>query len=178
MARKHNVNVEALERMVAAIKGDPAKGKRTNRVEGTWNFKEGSPQFTADIAFEGGKLTLEADQPTFLGGGGTRPGPVIYALYGLTSCFTATFVTTAAMMGLELEEVKASTEADLNFARVFGVADLPIIEEVRVSLQVKGPAPWEKVEEALRLAEERCPAAYCLQNPIRLVAKVSALAAA
>ena len=173
MAPKNNVNLEALEKTAGGIRQDAAKGKRTNRVEGTWNLASGQPQFSADVSFEGGKLTLEADQPTFLGGGGTRPGPMHYALFGLASCFTATFVTIASTQGLALEEVRTSAGFDINFAKAFGVADLPIAEEVRVTLAVKSEAPRGKIEEVLRLAEERCPVSYCLTKPIRLSARLA-----
>jgi len=173
MAKKNNVNVDAVQNMAESIQADPARSKRTNKVEGTWNLTEGNPQFSSEISFEGGKLLLEADQPTFLGGGGTRPGPMHYALFGFASCFTATFVTIAAVQNVMLEEVRASAEFELNFAKVFGVADLPIVEEVRITLAVKSDARKEKIEEVLKLAEERCPASYCLTNPIRLTAKLA-----
>ena len=172
MAVNNNVNLEALEKMAGAIRQDAAKGKRTNRVEGTWNLTGGQPQFSAELSFEGGKLTLEADQPTFLGGGGSRPGPMLYALYGLASCFTATFVTVASQEALPLEEVKATVETDLDFSKVFGIADLPIVEQVRVNLAVKSSASRDALEKVLKLAEERCPAAWCIQNPIPLAAKL------
>ncbi|MBI4317507.1 MAG: OsmC family protein [Chloroflexi bacterium] len=172
MAKENNVNVDAVQKMAQGIQADPAKGRRTNKVEGTWNLTEGNPQFSSEISFEGGKLLLEADQPTFQGGGGTRPGPMHYALFGFASCFTATFATMAAVQGVVLEEVRTSAEFELNFAKVFGVADLPIVEEVRVTLAVKSDASREKIDEVLKLAEERCPASYCLANPIRLTAKL------
>ncbi|MBI2849235.1 MAG: OsmC family protein [Chloroflexi bacterium] len=174
MAIKNNVNVEAMMKTASAIGQDTAKGKRTNRVEGMWNLADGQPQFSAEISFEGGKLTLEADQPSFLGGGGTRPGPMHYALYGFASCFTATFVSMASLEGLELEEVKTAAEFNLNFSQVFGLSQEPIVEEVRVTLTVRGNADKEKLEKVLALAEERCPASFCLKNPIRLVARVAA----
>ncbi|MDA8186538.1 MAG: OsmC family protein [Dehalococcoidales bacterium] len=173
MAKRNNVNVDAVQKMAEGIQADPAKGKRTNRIEGIWNLAEGKPQFSSEISFEGGKLLVEADQPTFLGGGGTRPGPMHYALFGLASCFTATFATMAAMHGVALQEVRTSAEFELNFAKVFGVADLPIVEEVRVALAVKSEASRDKIEEVMKLAEERCPASFCLTNPIRLTAKLA-----
>ena len=99
-----------------------------------------------------------------------------YALFGLASCFTATFVSMASMQGIQLNEVRAAAEFGLNFSKVFGISEDPIVEEVRVNLSVRSPASREKVEEVLRLAEERCPVAYCLTNPIRLVAKVEMIA--
>lgn len=173
MAKKNNVDLGALEKMAANIQSDAAKGKRTNRIEGVWNLAEGQPQFTAEASFEGGKLALEADQPTFLGGGGTRPGPMLYCLYGVASCFTATFASVAAMEGVELAEVRTTAECDLDFAQVFGVADRPTVQEVRVSLTVRSQAPRHKIKEVLRLAEERCPAAYVLAHPVLLVARVA-----
>jgi uncharacterized OsmC-like protein len=173
MSKTNNVNVEVLERVVSEMRDDAAKAKRTNRVEGVWNLVEGRPQFSAEVSFEGGRLTLEADQPTFLGGGGTRPGPMLYALFGLASCFTATFATVAAMEGIKLDEFRTSAEFDLDFSKVFGLADLPIVEEVRVGLSVKSGAGREKMEELLRLAEERCPASFCLKTPIQLVARLT-----
>ncbi|MBI4302421.1 MAG: OsmC family protein [Chloroflexi bacterium] len=169
MTIKHNVNLGALESTTTRVQREPSQGRRINRVEGTWDLQEGRPQFAAEISFEGGKTTLESDQPTFMGGGGTRPGPMLYALFGLASCFTASFTSVAAMEGIELEEIKTAAEFDLNFAKVLGVADLPIVEEVRVALTVRSPAPREHIERALRLAEERCPVVFCLSNPIRLV---------
>ena len=173
MAKQNNVNVDAVQEMAQGIQADLAKGKRTNKIEGTWNLAEGNPQFSSEISFEGGKLLLEADQPTFLGGGGTRPGPMHYALFGLASCFTATFATMAAIQNVALEEVRTAAEFELNFSKVFGVTDLPIVEEVRVTLAVKSDASRDKIEEVLKLAEERCPASYCLTNPIRLTAKLA-----
>lgn len=173
MAKRNNVDVGALQSTVEGIQANLAKGKRTNKIEGVWNLTEGKPQFSSEISFEGGKLLVEADQPTFLGGGGTRPGPMHYALFGLASCFTATFASMAAMQGLALEEVRTTAEFDLNFAKVFGVTELPIVEEVRVTLAVEADAPRERVEEVMRLAEERCPASYCLTRPIRLTARLA-----
>ena len=77
MTRPNNVNLDALEKSASAIRTDASKAKRTNRVEGVWNLNAGQPQFAAELSFEGGKLTLEADQPGFLGGGGSRPAPMM-----------------------------------------------------------------------------------------------------
>lgn len=173
MTAKYNVNLEAMEKTGAAMRQDPAKAKRTQRVEGIWNMAESGPQFSAELSFEGGKLTLEADQPTFLGGGGSRPGPIMYALFGTVSCFAATYASTAAQEGVEIEELRTGVEADLDFSKVFGIADLPIVQQVRVNVSVKSSASRETLERVLKIAEERCPASYCLQNPIRVVARLT-----
>lgn len=171
----NNVNVERIEKTVAGFQADPAKARKTNRVEGVWNLEEGAPQFAARLSYEGGELVVEADQPTGQGGGGTRPGPMLYCLYGLASCYTATFATIAAMMGVELKGVRVAVESDVNFAPVFGLSeeadaaagsDIGIIERVRVALSVESEAPRQQIEEIEALAAQRCPGVFCMANAI------------
>lgn len=173
MGKANNVDLTTLAETVEAARADVAKTRRTQRVEGVWNLDPSEPQFAAEVTFGGQTLRLEADQPAFLGGGSRRPGPIQFALFGLAACFTATFATVAAQRGLALESVRTSAEFDLNFSKVFGVADLPIVEEVRVTLAVESPAPRSELEAAMREAELRCPASYCLTNPIRLAASLA-----
>ena len=164
--KRNNVSLENLEKTLTAFRADPGKARKTNRVEGVWNLEAGHPQFTARVAFEGGEMTLEADQPTGQGGGGSRPGPMHYCLFGLASCYTATFATTAAVMGVELKKLEVTVESDVNFAPVFGLSEEPTIEGVRITLSVESEAPQEQVEEVERLAAQRCPGVFCMANAI------------
>ena len=164
--KRNNVSLENLEKTLTAFRADPGKARKTNRVEGVWNLEAGHSQFTARVAFEGGEMTLEADQPTGQGGGGTRPGPMLYCLYGLASCYTATFATTAAVMGIELKRLEVTVESDVNFAPVFDLSEEPIIEGMRITLSVESDAPQEQIEEVERLAAQRCPGVYCMANAI------------
>ena len=163
---RNNVSLEDLEKTLAAFRADPGKGRKTNRLEGVWNLEAGQPQFSARVAFEGGEITLEADQPTGQGGGGSRPGPMLYCLYGLASCYVATFATTAAVMGVELKRLGVAVESDVNFAPVFGLSEGPIIEGMRITLSVESDVPEEKIAEIEALAAQRCPGVFCMANAI------------
>lgn len=165
----NNVDVGALQATVQAAQADPAKARRVNRVEGSWNLADGQPQFVAILGFEGGELLVEADQPTGQGGGGTRPGPVQYCLYGLASCFAATFASNAAMAGIAIKKLRVAAEADVNFSRTFGLSDDPIIEGVRVTLHVESDAPEQELRQVEEMAAQRCPAVFCMANPIPFV---------
>ncbi len=164
----NNVNASALEQVAKEAETDKSKVKRSQKIEGEWLLEEGGPQFRAEINFEGGKITMESDQPTNLGGGGTRPGPLHYCFFGLVSCYTATFAAMASMMGIELKKLSARLESNLDFSRVFGLSQEPVMEKIRIILQVKSDAPREKLEEIERLAYERCPAVYALSTPVNL----------
>ena len=164
----NNVNVGILEQVVSEAEADSSKFKRSQKVEGEWLLEEGGPQFRAEINFEGGKIIMESDQPVSLGGSGTRPGPLHYCFFGLVSCYTATFAAMASQMGIELKRLTARLEGNLNFSRVFGLSKEPVMEEIRITLQVESDAPREKLEEAEKLAYERCPAVVALTEQVKL----------
>lgn len=164
----NNVNVDMLEQVAKAAQADKSKVKRTQKIEGEWLLQEGGPQFRAEVSFEGGKIIMESDQPKNLGGGGTRPGPLHYCFFGLVSCYTATFAAVASQMGITLRKLTARLEGNLNFSRVFGLSQEPVMEEIRISLQVDSDAPRDKLEEVERFAYERCPAVFALTERVKL----------
>lgn len=163
----NNVNVDKLKETVASMQKDLSKAKKTNKVEGEWSLSNGA-QFKAEVSFENGKVTFEADQPSFLGGGGLAPGPMIYCLYGSASCYVATFATMAAMEGIELKKLKVIAESNIDFSKVFGLSENPIAEKVKFTLIVETDAPKEKIRQLEEMSRQRCPAVYCLTNPIPL----------
>ncbi|MDA8145664.1 MAG: OsmC family protein [Thermaerobacter sp.] len=173
MAEQNKVDLAALRRFQQAAATDPAQARRTQRLEGAWSFTPGEPQFRAQVGLPGGSVSLEADQPPFLGGSGSRPGPIQYALFGLAACFTATFATLAAEQGIELSRLETAAEMDLDLSRTLGLSQRPIMEEVRLVLQAQGDASPEALAEVLREAEERCPASFCLTHPVRLSARLA-----
>jgi len=168
MATLNNVNVGILEQVIKEAQTDKSRVKRVQKLEGEWLLQAGGPQFRAEVSFEGGKIVMESDQPRNLGGGGTRPGPLHYCFFGLVSCYTATFAAMASQMGISLRKLTARLEGDLNFSRVFGLSREPVMEEIRIALQVESDAPREKLEEIAKLAYERCPAVFALTEKVKL----------
>jgi uncharacterized OsmC-like protein len=110
--------------------------------------------------------------PTSLGGWGSAPGPLHYCLYGLASCYAFTFAALAAMEGVALRKLEVETEGHIDVSKVFGLSDDPIVEEVRWRVVVDSDADDQTIERLKKLAQERCPAVYCLMNPIKLTIDV------
>lgn len=164
-----------VQNSVNVMKTDPTKAKKVNRVEGEW-ICEGSqgPQFRADFALETGKFTVEADSPSFLGGSGTRPGPLHYCIFSLTSCFASTFMTLAAMEGIAIKTARFAGECNVDFSKTFGLSDNPIIESAKFKVTVKSEASKETLDRLTKLAEERCPGMYSLTNKIKVETELSA----
>lgn len=164
----NHVNMDKIRELMEAIKKDPANAKILPKIAGDWIFEEGQPQFRSDIEVEGGKFRVEADMPTKLGGWGSRPGPLHWCLYGLASCFAFTFAALAAMEGITLNKLSVETEGHIDFSKVFGLTENPIVEEVKFKVTADSNAGVEKMEHLRKLAEERCPAVYCLTKPIKV----------
>jgi uncharacterized OsmC-like protein len=165
----NHVDLVKIQNNVNAIKVNPVKAKKTNRIEGDWDCTGSSgPQFKAELQLESGKFTLEADSPSFLGGSGTRPGPLHYCIFGLTSCFASTFMTLAAMEGIVIETAHFVGECDVDFSKTFGLSENPIIENAKFNIMVKSDADMTALDRLSKLAEERCPGIFSLRNKIEV----------
>lgn len=169
MNKFNNVNLEGVKSFEEQIKNDLPAARKTQGVEGEWILEEGNTQFISKIKFENGETEFKVDNPTFMGGSGSLPGPMHYCFYGLASCYTGTFATMAAMLGIKLKKLTIKVEADVNFSKVFGISDEPIMEEVRVKLTVISDEPEDKIKQAEELALQRCPVVFTLKNPVKLV---------
>ena len=168
----NNVNLVAMQESVEEMKKNPTQAKKVKQVGGQWVFQEGEPQFRAEVEFPKGKEVLQADFPPFLGGGGLKPDPIQYCLYGLAACFAGIFAAVAAMEGVDLKKLSVVAESKLDFSRVFGLTDNPPVEGIELTVTVSSDAAPEKIQEIDRLARERCPGVYCITNPIPLKTKL------
>ncbi len=168
--RTNNIDLQQVKVFEEQIKTNPSSAKETQVIKGEWIATDSEVQFQSSIEFEGGTTLFKVDNPTFMGGSGNFPGPMHYCFFGLISCYTGTFATMASTLGVQIKSLFTTLEADINFSRVFGVSDEPVIEEVRVILHVESDAPEEKIKEAEKLALERCPVVFTLKNPVNFIA--------
>ena len=68
-------------------------------------------------------LTVDADQPVFLGGQNAAPNAVEHYLGSLVSCLNTTIVAHASAQGIRLDELDISAEAQMDARGFFGVSD-------------------------------------------------------
>jgi uncharacterized OsmC-like protein len=168
MSTLNHINLESLRQLREEASADPTKAKLRPKIRGEWLFGEGEPQFRAVVEVEAGAFTLDADMPTRLGGGGSAPSPLHYCLYGLAACFAATYASIAAQEGVKLGHLEIKAESHIDLSRVLELADRPIAEGIYWTVRVEADARPEDLERIKRLAEERCPAVYCVTNPVKL----------
>lgn len=168
----NNINLKGIEEFSKTIKENPLEVKKVKNVSGRWNFKKGSPQFSARVEFQNGSAIFKSDLPQFMGGGGLEPDPLQYCLFGLASCFAGTFVSIATQKGIELKNFEVSIESKVNFLEHFDICNDPIVEEVTITLNIDSNATKEKIKEIEKLSIEKCPGIYCLTNPVPLITKI------
>mgnify|MGYP001607895140 CR=1 FL=1 len=163
----NNINLEKAGTFVEEVKKDKSKALKVKRVEGAWNLEDGKVQFTSTLEHANEATIVEADGPPFMGGSGIKPDPVQYCLFGLAACFAQTFASIAAEKGIELKKLKVSPENKVNLSKALGLSDEPIVERVKLIVEVSN-VDKDKIKEIEQLAKERCPGIYCLTNPIKL----------
>ncbi|MBI1734568.1 MAG: OsmC family protein [Candidatus Rokubacteria bacterium] len=166
--RINNVDVDRVKQTVATVQADPGQAKRTNRVEVSWQFAEGQVQMAGTAMVEGKPVTLEADSPVFLGGGGLRPGPIPYCLFGFATCYAGTFAAVAAEQGVRLRRLKVTAETTVDFTRALGLGDTPPSAGMRFIVEAEAADGRETLERLKTAAYERCPGVYCITHAVPL----------
>jgi len=162
----HNVRIDQLEATAKAAVDDPAAAKLDVKLDGAWRVVEERPQFAGIVKFPKGETSFEADFPPFLGGDGRAPTPLAYCFYGAMCCYGATFATQAAMTGVALKSLQISLSLSVDFRAALGLGDVPPLSSFDFQVDVETDASDDDVQHVKRLADERCPAIWAMQNPV------------
>ena len=170
----NNVDMEKAGAFIEEVKKDKGKSLKVKRVEGTWNLEDGEVQFMSTLEHANGSTFVEADAPPFLGGNGIKPDPVQYCLFGLAACYAQTFASVAAEKGVELSKLKVVAENKVNLSMALGLGNEPIVEKVKLSVEVSSEVEKGRLKDIEKLAKQRCPGVYCLTNPIKLDIELNA----
>lgn len=165
----HNVRVEQIEETRTRAQEDAAAATLKVNLNGVWNTREESTQFSGPVAFPKGEAVFEADFPPFLGGDGRAPTPLAYCFYGAMCCYGATFATQAAMAGVEIRDLRINLQLEVDFRTALGLGEFPPISTFRFSVDVDTDASDHDVQLVKKLADERCPAIWAMDNKVPYV---------
>jgi uncharacterized OsmC-like protein len=167
----NNIDTKQVRDYKEVIRKDPKEAKFTARIEGDWLFEEGGPQFRSTVKVKDGTYTMESSHPNFARPG-ICPGPMAFGLFWFAACYSSTFVTEAAMRNLHLTSVKTRVEADLDYTAQFDLGENPLINEYRVTMDVKGEITEAQVHDLKEYALKRCIGMFTIRNAITLKAEV------
>ena len=170
----NNVDLEKISQTIESGKKDMSALRKPVKLQGEWILDSTKGyQFRTELGYEKGNQVIEIDSPSFLGGNGNTLGPMAYCVAGITSCFIATFASVAAGQAVKLTKLKVNAECNVNFAKTFDVADEPMTEGINFQIDAKAEnSDKQRLQEILRMAEERCPAVYSMSQVIKVNAEI------
>jgi uncharacterized OsmC-like protein len=171
----NNTDIDKISQTIANGKKDKQSLRKPIKMQGEWNLDPSKGyQFRTELSYEKGKEVIEIDSPSFLGGDGNRLGPMAYCVAGITSCFIATFTSVAATQGIRLTKLNVNTDCMINFAMTFDITEEPITEGINFQIEAESNnADKEKLQELVKMAEERCPAVYSMSHEIKVSAQIN-----
>ena len=161
---RNGINVDQMFGTLDAIKAQPALGTFQFRASNRWLGGAHNQSTIRDFYGAGQEdrsraqaFAVDAGEPAVLLGADTGPNPAEFLLHALAACLTTSIVYVAAARGVELESVESTLEGDLDVRGGLG-HDKDVrngFQAIRVTFQVKGNAPPEKIREVVERARAR-----------------------
>jgi uncharacterized OsmC-like protein len=123
--------------------------------------------FKAGVELRGdGTLKAEArgfeltiDEPVAAGGTDKGPAPTEYLLFSLGGCLGVACGVVAEEMGIKIKNFRADLSGEINPLRFLGrpTTERAGFKVIKASVRLEADAPREKLEQLLKIVEERCP---------------------
>ena len=146
------------------IKSQPELAKFQFRVANRWIAGAHNRSTIQDFYAAGDEdasraaaFVLDAGEPPILIGANEGPNPAEHLLHALAACLTTSLVYVAAARGVRLTRVESRLEGDMDVRGALGLSgDVRNgFERIRVTFDVDGDAPPEKLRELVERAKAR-----------------------
>ena len=123
-----------------------------------------------------GDVEYDADHPAVLVGADHAPTPVEFLLHAIAGCLTAGIASIAAARGITLSEVSSTVEGDIDLLGVLGLSDSVRngYQRIRISFDVKGDAPAEKLRQLVEQSRARSAVYDVLTSGVPVEVSVNA----
>lgn len=156
----------ALERNATAVGARPQIGRGTARTVVT--LKPGLACEVVD-----GPWRLETGMTEKYAGTGTHPNPGVFGRTAFGACLAVGYAMWAARLGVPIDALSVTVEADYDAAGELGVADQPAgYSAVRYTVNVASSASEALVLHVLDTADRRSSWRDMLERPIPLTRSV------
>jgi len=165
----NRINLDGFKVIQEKYTKDRLLCKKLLEIEGRWRLDVNyGPQFETELRTErAGKILVQTDETTMLGGGGTAIHPISLCMAGFGGCFTAAFAKWAAMQNIELNTLQIRAKANIDLSSSYGIDDtIPMIDNYQLDLFIESDATMDKFREILELTKLRCFCYYCTTTPI------------
>jgi uncharacterized OsmC-like protein len=161
---RNGVDTGTLFATLDAVKAQPELGIFQFRVRNEWIEGSHNRSTIKDFYAAGGEDTsravsfqLDAGEPAILIGHDTGPNPAEFLLHALAACLTTSLVYVAAARKVHLTRVESRVEGDMDVGGALGLSDEVRngFEQIRITFEVEGDAPAEKLRELVERAKAR-----------------------
>jgi uncharacterized OsmC-like protein len=178
----NGVNTPVLLATINAVGANPELAEFRFRARSRWVAGTHSRITIDDFYGAGGEhrhrqpFVADGDHPTVLVGADNGPTPVEFLLQALAACITAGIGNIAATRGVDLTEVEALVEGDINLLGIFGLSDEARngFYGIRASFRIRGDAAPEKLREIVEQSRARSAVFDVLTNGVPVDVTVDA----
>ena len=183
IARPRNgVDVEGLFATLDAVRAQPALARFQFRSTHTW--LSGTHNQAAVNGFYGAgqehtraaDFVQHADHPAVLVGQDRAPTPAEHLLQALGACLMSGLANIAAARGIDLEEVTATVEGDIDLLGILGLDDgvRNGYQGIRVVFHVKGDAQAKELAGLVEQSRRRSAVFDVVTNGVPVTVDVAA----
>jgi uncharacterized OsmC-like protein len=177
----NGVNTEALFATLDAVRAQPEIARFQFRTTTRWIGGTHNRTTVHDFFGAGAEQThseefaIDADHPAVLVGEDHGPTPAEHLLQALGSCLMSGLANIAAARGIELGEVTARVEGDIDLLGIFGLDDSVRngFESVRVTFHVQGAAEADALARLVEQARRRSAVYDVLTNGVPVAIDVA-----
>lgn len=175
---RNGIPLAAVSELTAEIRRTPAEGIVRYRVGLDWQNGTRSTVRTLPMTFGQHQVNRDfgwtIDEPRQLGGGNHGPSPQEFLLAGVGACILVGFAVGAAVMGIQLGELRVEVDGELDLAGFLGVgpdASVPL-RAVRYRIQVSGDGTPAQFEELRQQAVRHSPNAMSIAREVPLTGEL------
>jgi uncharacterized OsmC-like protein len=170
--RVNGVDISTLFATIDAVRAQPELADFQFRVTNRW--VSGTHNRAVIRGFYGAgqehvhdrDTVLDADHPAVLVGSDQGPTPAEYLLHALGACLMSGLGNIAAARGIQLDEVTATVEGDIDLRGILGLdpAVRNGFQGIRVQFHVNGAAEAEKLAALVHQSRDRSAVYDVLTN--------------
>ena len=174
----NGIDTEALRGAIEAVAQDPAQGMTHWEVTSHWRGGARSDTRATSYTIGGRRVpkdfTIRIDEPLELGGTNQFANPQEYLLAALNACMIVTYTAYCALEGIELEELRISTEGEIDLRGLFGLDATvkPGYEQLRYTVHIKGSGSPEQFEKIHRTVMATSPNYFNVAQAVPLRARL------
>lgn len=159
MTKINGIKIEKLLNLRAAVKKNLGNNKKTWPAKTKW--LGGTASVTKVRDFE-----VRVDDPEERGGSNTAPNPAETLLAALGSCIIIDYVCTAALEGINIEELEVDIKGETDPEGFFGLSDKKGFQRITCSVSLRSDAGKAKLEKLHKHVVETSPIGNTIQRKV------------